>query len=279
MGSRVSIRETPWVAEQWRTKRSYATSPSTPSVIEPYTSFRTADDGSVLARTDEGDAVRIASKWTSPDVVATAVRFAVPGGTVETTDGATLAAPREASIEQFAGVVNEGDRPLVPSDRHAAAVLDYFVDQGHAAVEGGTFYFHPPGGESTGLGYAGALYSVADAIDSAAETIESIETAVDDDVELADAPDAFVETRQRLGDLTEQRRDLRTAADRIRSNGARVERTVLERVTLEELDFDAVEELAEAVGTLSSAVDAGSTAADGRGGPDESSSSNGSGGG
>lgn len=229
-------------------------------MIDPYTSFRTAEDGTVVAENDDG-AVRIGAKWTTPDVVSTAIRLAVPGGMVDKTGGSALAAPRDESIEELAATVSEDEEPIVPSERHAAAVLDYMVDQGHSAREGETYYFHPPGGESTGLGYAGALYSVADTVESTATAIESIQTAVDEegvdpeDLDAADPPEAFLEAQDRIGDLDAQREQLSAAADRIRSNGRTIETAVLEQAALDQLEFDAVENLVEAVETLASTVE------------------------
>lgn len=237
-------------------------------MIDPYTSFRTTDDGTVIATNDEG-AARIGSKWTSPDVVSTAVRLAVPGGAVDKTEGTALVAPREASIGELAETVTEDDEPIVPSERHAAAVLDYLVEQGHAAREGDSYYFHPPGGESTGLGYAGALYSVADTVESTATAIESIQTAVGEegvdpsDLDGADPPEAFIEAQDRIGDLDTQREQLSAAADRIRSNGRTIETAVLEQAALDQLEFDAVENLVDAVETLASTVEGAGTQPEG----------------
>lgn len=217
-------------------------------MIDSYTDFQIVDDGSVVATTNNGDSVQFPGKWTAPEAVSTIVRLAVPMGAVETTDGATLAADRGAAIEGLAETVDDEEEPLLPDERHAAAVLDFLVAHGHAAREGDTYYFHPPGGESTGLGYAGALYAVADATESTAETIESIEAATEEQPE--SLPPKLDETAASLETLSAQRSELTATAEQLRSNAKTVERSVLEQATLNQIDLDAVDRLGEAVERL-----------------------------
>lgn len=228
-------------------------------MIDPYSSFRITDDGSVIARNDDGT-VQFGSKWTAPAAVATIVRLAIPAGAAETTGGAALTVDRDAAISGLAATVDDEEQPLLPSEHHAAAVLDFLVEHDHAAREGERYYFHPPGGASTGLGYAGALYAVADATASTAATIESIETTMAEQPD--EPPAAIADAADKLDGLSGQREALTDTAEQIRANATTVERAVLEQATLDRIDIDAIDRLGEAVEQLAHTVEQQDTGAD-----------------